>query len=68
MICGSYDPITSHCAPCCFVCSHHPKCDKKESAASATNTDSGNGTAAYGQHLSQLHYTKKEGESQHENA
>ena len=45
MICGSFDPITSHCAPCCWVCGHHPKCDKKEAAASAPNTDSGTDTA-----------------------
>ena len=46
MICGSFDPITSNCAPCCFVCSYHPKCDKKETAASAPNTDSGKNAAS----------------------
>lgn len=40
MICPSYDPITSHCAPSCCVCSRNRQCREK-AAQGATNTLNG---------------------------
>ena len=48
MICDSFDPITSSCAPCCIVCSQRGSCGKRteseqreNAAADAANIDDG---------------------------